>query len=151
MAVVEFPASLDPHLSRQLRDLPEFEPPAALWQRIAAASPPPRPRSRWPLAAAAAVALLATGLWFGAGSRRDAAPTVAAEPPAPTTPTALTAPVAESQVVLRRRLDVLDRRLQQALDHEAPAAEIAALAGERQRIAAALTQAIRPDATILSL
>lgn len=151
MAVVDFPAPLDPELSRQLRELPEFEPPAALWQRIAAAAPPPRPRYGWPLAAAAAVAVLAVGLWFGIGNRHDAAPAVAAETAAPTTPAALVAPVAESQVILRRRLDVLDRSLQQALDQKAPAADIAALAGERQRIAAALAQAIRPDATILTL
>ncbi len=154
MVVVDFPAPLDPELSRQLRELPEFEPPAALWQRIAAsatAAPPPRPHYGWPLAAAAAVAVLAVGLWFGIGNRRDAAPTVAVETSVPTTPAALVAPVAESQVTLRRRLDVLDRSLQQALDQKAPATDVAALAGERQRIAEALAQAIRSDATILTL
>lgn len=156
MAVVDFPAPLDPDLSRQLRDLPEFEPPAALWQRIAANVPPARaPASTrfWPLAAAAAVAVLAVGLGLGLRPAEPPATPLAGTAPSasPSTPAALAPVAAESQASLRRRLDVLDRSLQQALDRQAPEADIAALAGERQRIAAALAQAIQPDATILTL
>ena len=157
MAVLEFLPQADPELRQQLRELPEFDPPAQLWERIAAATPAKRPQY-WPYGIAAALLVAATLGWAWR-QHEGAMPVTAAPAPVPADVVAADGVAAvatvdaagASQASLRRRLDAIDRSLQQALDTQAPATQIADLVGERQRVSDALVRAGRPDATILTL